>query len=115
MTESRHPSVRSYYIVFACLIILTLLTSGIAMAPIGGLHTPVGLVIAIGKATLVVIFFMHLMQSTRTSWVVLSAAFFMLFVLLYLTLVDYWTRSLIKPDQIQITLSDMWRMRSGSI
>ncbi len=115
MAESSHPSVRSYFIVFACLIVLTLLTSGIAMAPIGGLHTPIGLVIAIGKAILVIVFFMHLMQSTRTSWVMLSAALFMLFVLLYLTLVDYWTRSLIKPDQIQITLSDIWRMRSGRI
>jgi cytochrome c oxidase subunit 4 len=87
------PSRRSYFIVFGCLILLTLLTSGIANAPIGHLHTPVGLAIAIGKALLVVCFFMHLIHSDRVSWVMMAAALFMLFVLLYLTLADYVSRS----------------------
>jgi cytochrome c oxidase subunit IV len=90
--QSSIPSVRSYFIVFGCLVLLTLLTSGIAVLPIGNLHTPVGLVIAVTKAILVVCFFMHLLHSGRVSWVMLGAALFMLFVMLYLTLADYFTR-----------------------
>jgi cytochrome c oxidase subunit IV len=86
------PTVRSYLLVFASLFVLTLLTSGIAYAPIGHWHTPIGLAIAIGKALLVVCFFMHLIHSDHVSWVMLGAALFMLFVLIYLTVIDYWTR-----------------------
>jgi cytochrome c oxidase subunit IV len=86
------PSVRSYFIVFGCLIVLTLLTAGVAYVPIGPLHTPVGLAIAIGKALLVICFFMHLIHSDRVSWIMMAAALFMLFVLLYLTLADYVSR-----------------------
>ena len=87
------PSRRNYFIVFGCLILLTLLTSGIAYAPIGHLHTPVGLAIAIGKALLVICFFMHLIHSGHVTWVMIGAALFMLFVLLYLTMADYESRS----------------------
>jgi cytochrome c oxidase subunit 4 len=90
--SSSIPSVRGYIIVFGCLVLLTLLTSGIAYAPIGNLHTPLGLTIAICKAILVVCFFMHLVHSGRVSWVMIGAALFMLFVMLYLTLADYLTR-----------------------
>ncbi|HEV8061574.1 MAG TPA: cytochrome C oxidase subunit IV family protein [Gemmataceae bacterium] len=86
------PSVRSYFIVFGCLILLTLLTAGVAFLPIGSLHTPVGLAIAIGKALLVICFFMHLIHTDRVSWIMMAAALFMLFVLLYLTLADYVSR-----------------------
>lgn len=91
--HSAIPTVRSYFIVFGCLVLLTLLTSGIAFLPIGNLHTPVGLVIAVTKAILVVCFFMHLLHSGRVSWVMIGAALFMLFVMFYLTLADFFTRS----------------------
>ncbi len=91
--QHKVPTVRSYLIVFACLIVLTLLTSAIANAPIGHWHTPIGLAIAIGKALLVIAFFMHLIHSDHISWVMMAAALFMLFVMLYLTLADYWTRA----------------------
>lgn len=86
------PTARSYFIVFGCLVVLTLLTTGIALAPIGSLHTPVGLVIAVCKAILVICFFMHLAHGGKVSWVMMGAALFMLFVMLYLTLADYVTR-----------------------
>lgn len=100
--QSSIPTVRSYFIVFGCLIVLTLLTSGIAYAPIGNLHTPLGLVIAVSKALLVVCFFMHLVHGGKVSWVMIGAALFMLFVMLYLTLADYLTRpSMGKWDEAQ--------------
>ena len=91
MSEST-PSVRNYFIVFGCLILLTLLTAGVAYLPIGHLHTPIGLAIAVGKAVLVICFFMHLLHSDRVSWIMLAVAVFMLFVLLYLTMADYVSR-----------------------
>jgi cytochrome c oxidase subunit 4 len=90
--QSSIPTVRSYFIVFGCLVLLTLLTSGIAFAPIGNLHTPIGLIIAVTKAFLVVCFFMHLVHGGKVSWVMIGAALFMLFVMIYLTLADYRTR-----------------------
>ena len=57
------------------------------------LHTPIGLAIAIGKAVLVICFFMHLLHTDRVSWVMLAVAVFMLFVLLYLTMADYVSRA----------------------
>ncbi|CAN5250314.1 hypothetical protein BH10PLA2_BH10PLA2_13000 [soil metagenome] len=90
--QHKVPTVRSYLIVFACLIVLTILTSVVAYAPIGHWHTPVGLAIAGFKALLVISFFMHLLHSDRISWIMMASALFMLFVMLYLTLADYWTR-----------------------
>jgi cytochrome c oxidase subunit IV len=84
--------VRNYFIVFGCLILLTLLTAGVANLPIGHLHTPIGLAIAVGKAVLVLCFFMHLLHTDRVSWIMLAVAVFMLFVLLYLTMADYVSR-----------------------
>src|SRR5262249_4301823 len=60
---------RVYYAVFAALILLTLLTIGAASLELGDWHTPVGLVIAVTKATLVLLFFMHIWYSTRLTWV----------------------------------------------
>jgi cytochrome c oxidase subunit 4 len=87
------PTVRSYVIVFLCLIVLTLLTSWVAYLPIGHLHTPVGLIIAVGKAFLVVCFFMHLFYSDRVNWVMMGAAVFMFFIMVYLTMADYLSRT----------------------
>jgi hypothetical protein len=63
----------------------------------------------------VICFFMHLIQSDRISWIMMAAALFMLFVMLYLTLIDYWSRSLVKPDQVHVALSQICLMRSGKI
>ena len=50
------------------------------------------LVIAVVKATLVILFFMHVWHSTRLTWVVVGGGLFWLGILLALTLSDYLTR-----------------------
>ena len=78
---------------FGCLILLYAACGGrCAYLPIGHLHTPIGLAIAVGKAVLVICFFMHLLHTDRVSWIMLAVAVFMLFVLLYLTMADYVSR-----------------------
>jgi cytochrome c oxidase subunit 4 len=91
MTE-RTPAPSTYYNVFAGLIGLTLLTVALSFIHLGAWHTPIGLAIAITKASLVAIFFMHLAASSRMVWISLGAGLFWLGILLGLTMTDYLSR-----------------------
>src|SRR5436309_14720118 len=84
--------VRVYYTVFGILALCTYLTWQVAVFDLGALNTIVALVIAVFKATLVVLFFMHVRYSTRLTWAVVVGSVFWLGILLALTLSDYLTR-----------------------
>ena len=81
-----------YLGVFAALMVGTVLTVLAARMDFGWLNTPVALAIACSKATLVILFFMHVKYSEKlvTLMVLVSIAF--LFILFVITLSDYWTR-----------------------
>lgn len=81
-----------YYGVFGALILGTILTVLAARVDLGVMNNVVMLVIACTKATLVVLFFMHVRWSTRLTWVVIFAGVFWLMILFTLTLNDYLTR-----------------------
>jgi cytochrome c oxidase subunit IV len=81
-----------YYRVFAALLGLTLLTVGVAFLDLGRLNTVIALTIAVGKALLVILFFMHVRYSHRLIWACVIAGFFWLVLLLALTMSDYLTR-----------------------
>ena len=83
---------RVYYTIFAILIVCTGLTVWIAFLDLGPLNTIAALAIAVFKATLVVLFFMHVKYSTRLTWVVVIGSVFWLGLLLALTMSDYLTR-----------------------
>ena len=85
-------SATSYYVVFGALIALTLLTIGMSFVDLGAWHTILGLIIASCKATLVVLFFMHLLMGRKLPWLALAGGFFWLSIMLGLTLTDYLTR-----------------------
>src|SRR5438876_12131970 len=91
MTEHIVPK-RIYYTIFGILMFCTYLTVQIAIFDLGSLNTIAALVIAVFKATLVVLFFMHVKYSTRLTWVVVIGALFWLGILLALTMGDYLTR-----------------------
>jgi len=82
-----------YYRVFVILLGLTFLTVGVAFLDLGLLNTIIALTIAVGKALLVLLFFMHLRYSSGLIWIVCGAGFFWLLLLLTITLSDYLTRS----------------------
>jgi cytochrome c oxidase subunit 4 len=92
---SRHiTSETTYYLIFAGLIALTLLTVGLSFVDLGaGLHLIVGLLIATTKATLVVLFFMHFLYYSRLSWTMFLSGIFWLGILIVLTLADYLSRN----------------------
>ena len=58
----------------------------------GALNNVVMLAIAVTKAALVVLFFMHVRWGTRLTWVVAASGFFWLLILFGLTMQDYLTR-----------------------
>ena len=84
--------VRLYLTIVGCLFVLTAITVLAAFVELGALNTPVALAIAIVKATLVVLFFMHVRYSTPLMWVFAAAGFFMLLLLLALMMQDYMSR-----------------------
>ena len=84
---------RMYFGIFAALIALTALTTGIAYVDLGVFNTVAALVIAVAKATLVALFFMHLKYEPGLTRSVLLAALLWLIILLILTLSDAFTRS----------------------
>ena len=81
-----------YLLVFATLICLTLITVDVAFYNFGLLNLYVALVIAAFKATIVVLYFMHVKYSPRLTWVFAIAGLFWLTILLTLLLSDYLTR-----------------------
>ena len=84
---------RTYIVVFIALAAGTLLTWYASTLNLGWANTPIALIIATTKACLVVLFFMHVIHSTRLTWVVIVASFLWLGVLFVLTFADYLTRA----------------------
>ena len=81
-----------YFIIFAALMVLTVVTYMVALVDLGALNVIVALAVAVTKAVLVVLFFMHVRYSTRLTKIVVIAGFFWLALLVVLTLSDYFTR-----------------------
>jgi cytochrome c oxidase subunit 4 len=86
-------SIRVYVVIFLALIVGTALTlwAGFIDFP-GPLNVVIALTIACVKATLVVLYFMHVRYSSKLIWVIFAAALFWLAILFSLTFADYWTR-----------------------
>jgi cytochrome c oxidase subunit 4 len=86
---------RGFYIAIGVtLIVLTGVTAGVAFINLGPFNPVVALLIATIKATLVVLFFMHVKgASEKLTAAVVVSGFFFLLILLALSLADYLTRS----------------------
>lgn len=83
---------RTYVLVCGALLILTGLTYLAALVDLGVLQTPVALAIAAGKASLVILFFMHARYSNAITRVVIVAGLLWLGILMVGTLDDFVTR-----------------------
>jgi cytochrome c oxidase subunit 4 len=84
--------VRTYLLVFLALLLLTATTTFAAFVDLGPLNNVIALGIAALKATLVVLFFMHVKYSSRLIPLVVIAGLFWLLILIVLTLTDYAAR-----------------------
>ncbi|MGB6385749.1 MAG: cytochrome C oxidase subunit IV family protein [Terriglobales bacterium] len=83
-----------YIVIGTVLLILTVTTAAVAFVNLGPFNPVVALLIATIKATLVVLFFMHVKgASEKLTGAVVVSGFFFLMILLTLSLADYLTRS----------------------
>ena len=90
---SGHISPKSTYItIFGALMVCTILTVLAAFINLGNLNFPVAITIAVFKATLVVLFFMHVKYGSKLTKLIVGVAFFFLGVMLSLTMADYLSR-----------------------
>ena len=88
-----HPTLASYFGVFAALMPLTALTVWAAFQHLGIWNTPLALAIAMTKATLVALIFMHLKYSPKRTVIVFVSSVMWLVILFVITLSDYLSRS----------------------
>ena len=91
MSEHVVP-IRVYLTIFLVLLALTATTTAIAFVDLGPWNTVVALGIAVIKASLVVLFFMHLKYSPLLNRTVLLGGLFWLAIMIGLTLTDFATR-----------------------
>ena len=90
---SEHVVPRSvYFAVFTALIVLTATTTAVSFVDLGPWNTVVALGIAFVKATLVVLFFMHVKYSPRLTQIVIVGGLFWLAIMIGLTLSDFVSR-----------------------
>ena len=91
-------SVRVYITIFLALLVGTVLTVLAAFYDFPGrLNTIVAMTIATAKATVVVLYFIHVRYSSRLVWVIVAAALFWMGILFAFTFSDYLTRGWIRP------------------
>jgi cytochrome c oxidase subunit 4 len=97
MSEQAEHTSRSqgfYLAIGVILLMLTATTVGAAFVNLGPFNPIIALLIATIKATLVVLFFMHVKgASEKLTGVIVFSGFFFLAILLTLSLADYLTRS----------------------
>ncbi len=84
--------VKTYLAIFITLLIFTGLTVGAAFINLGPFNAIVALTIAVIKAVLVVLFFMHLRYSSKMVMVLVIAGFFWMGIMFVLTMSDYISR-----------------------
>jgi cytochrome c oxidase subunit IV len=90
---------RTYFAVFAALIVLTVLTVGLDVAgrsgkvDLGAAQHPLAILIAIAKSSLVILFFMHVWYSPKLIWAVALTSLLWLAILLVYTITDYLSRT----------------------
>jgi len=91
-----------YYMVFAALMALLVLTLGAAaidfakISPsLAPLNIIIAMTIAIVKAALVILYFMHVRYSSRIIWLFAGAGFFWLIILFTFILSDYFSRHML--------------------
>lgn len=92
-TPTHHVvSWKVYLTVFLALCALTVITVEAAGHDFGELNLIVAVGIAIAKASLVILYFMHARYSEKLTGLVIASAIAFLFILMFLTLADYVSR-----------------------
>jgi len=89
---AHHSHAKLYYTIWAVLLVCTVLTVWTAKADLGAFALPVALSIATLKGTLVVLYFMHLTESSGTVKLVLATCVLFVLLMISFQLGDFATR-----------------------
>ena len=81
-----------YLAIFGALIVGTIITVAVAYVDLGAANIFVALAIAVTKASLVVLYFMHVKYSSRLVQLAAVTGFLWLGIMLSFTFADIWTR-----------------------
>jgi cytochrome c oxidase subunit IV len=92
--------IKVYIGIFLTLMVLTAVTIGVAYVNLGQWNKVVALGIASFKATLVVLYFMHVKYASRMTKLIVVSGFFFLMILLSLTMLDYGSRMWVNPPAL---------------
>jgi cytochrome c oxidase subunit 4 len=92
-------SPKTYFAVFIALLVLTVTTAVVAFVDLGPFNILVALTIAFIKAYLVIMYFMHVKQSSNVVKVTVGAGFFWLAIMITYSLSDYASRYWLPPDR----------------
>jgi cytochrome c oxidase subunit 4 len=97
VSEHHIVSPKVYFTIFSVLMICTVITVFAAEVDLNhyfsGLNIIVALTIAVFKASLVVLFFMHGKYSPKRTQLVIIASVFWLAIMLFMTMSDYVSRT----------------------
>lgn len=91
--EGHIVSPKIYLLIFFALLVGTALTVAASYIEMGPFNPIVALAIAVIKATLVILFFMHVKYSPKLTKLAVGAGIFTFLILIAMTLSDYITRA----------------------
>jgi cytochrome c oxidase subunit 4 len=97
MTEhSTHASdsLKTYIAVFAALMVLLLITVWVAFHHFGVFNPIIAVSIALVKAGLVIVFFMHVRHGSHLIWIFSAVGFYFLAIMIIFVLSDVLTRDM---------------------
>jgi cytochrome c oxidase subunit 4 len=91
--------VKNYVFIFLILIALTITTVAVSKIELGEFNFIVAMTIAVIKAVLVILFFMHVKGSSAMTKLFVGAGFFWMAILLVFVLSDYLSRGWLPGPQ----------------
>jgi len=100
MSEHVVPA-RTYFTIFFLLLVLTAITVGVAFNDFGAWNNFVAVAIAVVKATLVIMYFMHVRYSPKLTWVLVAAGFFWTLAMIAYIMTDYLARGWIPVPMVK--------------
>lgn len=92
MTDLSSIPRRTYFFVYLALMLLLAATVGATFLPLSPFHLVISVGIAIAKAILVMLFFMHLRHTRARTIFLIGGGILLLLILMGLTTIDYLTR-----------------------
>ena len=92
LTSNHVLPLKVYFMIAAALFVLLAVTIGVAMVDLGRYNVVLALLVAVIKAVLVVLYFMHVRFSSRLTWLFASGGILWLIILFSFTMSDFLTR-----------------------